>query len=169
MEPLANSRMVSVVVVSILASISVPVVVGMRAEVEIEAEASEGSHRISPYRERHRAECTSQFPFWRHLPSLNEKRTSVLREREGPFSTLTSLPAYPTTRWPPTSCDPMTELTEFWCHVEGKHSPFTISIALNRRIDHLRTETFNKLSDSIERCGVMGLTLTKVCYMMISM
>ena len=44
MEPLANSRMVSVVVVSTLASISVPVVVGMRAEVEIEAEASEGSH-----------------------------------------------------------------------------------------------------------------------------
>ncbi|KAI0278542.1 hypothetical protein BGY98DRAFT_514470 [Russula aff. rugulosa BPL654] len=56
----------------------------------------------------------------------------------------------------------MTELTEFWCHVQGKHSPFTISIALNRRIDHLRTEIFNKLSDSIERCGVMDLTLTKV-------
>ena len=63
----------------------------------------------------------------------------------------------------------MTDPTEFWCSIEGKHYPFIVSISLNRKIANLKTEIYNVTSNSLVGYNAPELTLTKVCYIMISM
>jgi hypothetical protein len=62
----------------------------------------------------------------------------------------------------------MTETT-LWCQIEGKLTFFGVSISLNATIDNLKTEIYNKTPNAFVGYDPSDLSLTKVCYIMISM
>ena len=65
----------------------------------------------------------------------------------------------------------MTEPTkfEFWCNIEGEPYVFLVPISLDKKIDNLKSEIYNKALSSFIGFSSPNLTLTKVCYIMISM
>jgi hypothetical protein len=58
---------------------------------------------------------------------------------------------------------------KLWCYVEGKCDIFSVDVSSDSTIDDLKNEIYIKVSKSFAGCDPMDLTLTKVCYFMISM
>jgi hypothetical protein len=59
-----------------------------------------------------------------------------------------------------------------WCYVEGEHNIFSVSISpddTSSTIDALKKQIYDEQVKFIVACGSARLTLTKVCYIMISM
>ena len=60
-------------------------------------------------------------------------------------------------------------MIKLWCHIEGKHDYFRVSIPPDRTIDDLKKQIYNEQNDqSFAQCGSSDLALTKVLYIMIS-
>jgi hypothetical protein len=64
----------------------------------------------------------------------------------------------------------MSDPYELWCYIQGDHIYFPVEASSNVSIGKLKEQIFAEgTSKDFAGCSAKDLTLTKVCYIMISM